>query len=46
MWLNLSATGGNAAAAKARDDLSKKMSSGQIAEAQQLARQWKPTAAP
>jgi uncharacterized protein len=45
MWFNLSAAAGNTDAVKARDDLAKKMSASQIAEAQQLARQWKPTPA-
>jgi hypothetical protein len=48
MWFNLSAAGfppgewRNAAVTR-RDDLSKQMTPAQIAEAQQLAREWKPT---
>jgi uncharacterized protein len=38
MWLNLAAASGNAAAAKDRDALTKKMNNQQIAEAQKLAR--------
>jgi TPR repeat protein len=42
MWLNLAAVK-SSDAAKARDDLSKKMTLEQIAEAQRLSREWKPT---
>jgi uncharacterized protein len=42
MWFNLSAAQGDTEAAESRDILSKHMSSGQIAEAQKLAREWRP----
>jgi TPR repeat protein len=42
MWLNLGATGGNKNAAKFRDALTSNMTPAQIAEAQRLARDWKP----
>ena len=42
MWLNLGAAGGNKEAAKQRDALTAEMTSEQIAEAQRLAREWKP----
>jgi TPR repeat protein len=41
-WFNLSAAQGNAVAAKNRDDIAAKMKPAQIAEAQKLAREWKP----
>jgi hypothetical protein len=43
MWYNLAAAQGDKDAAKARDELTAKMTPAQIAEAQRLARQWKPT---
>ena len=48
MWLNLSAarTTDNAAAAELRDNVAKFMNPAQIAEAQRLAREWKPTKQP
>jgi TPR repeat protein len=46
MWLNLSATKGNPNAKKARDAVAQLMSSGQIAEAEKLAREWKPPKQP
>ena len=42
MWVNLSAAQGHKKAVKARDILAKKMTPDQIAEAQRLAREWKP----
>ena len=42
MWLNLGAARGNIEAAKQRDALTAEMTSEQIAEAQRLAREWKP----
>jgi uncharacterized protein len=42
MWLNLPAAGGNKDAAKYRNILAAKMTPAQIAEAQRLAREWKP----
>jgi len=42
MWFNLSGAGGNADAIKNRDILAGKMTPDQIAEAQRLAREWKP----
>jgi len=44
MWFNLAAAKDNADAAKSRDDLEQNMPPDQIAEAQRLAREWKPTA--
>jgi TPR repeat protein len=48
MWLNLVAVGmnGDKDAVKARDMVAAKMTPGQIAEAQKLAREWKPTSTP
>ncbi len=43
MWFNLSAALGNQAAAKNRDIAAQHMTPAQIAEAQKLAREWKPT---
>jgi len=40
MWFNLSAAQGNPPAAKDRDDIAKRMTHAQIAEAQKLAREW------
>ena len=42
MWLNLAAGQGQPAAKTELDRLATKMTSGQIAEAQRLARGWKP----
>jgi TPR repeat protein len=42
MWFNLSAANGNANAVKGRDIVAAKMTPAQIAEAQKLAREWKP----
>lgn len=42
MYYNLSAAHGEQRAAEARDALAKKMTPAQIAEAQRLAREWKP----
>jgi uncharacterized protein len=44
MWYNLSAAHGEKRAAEARDALAKQMTPGQIAEAERLAREWKPKA--
>jgi TPR repeat protein len=41
-WYNLAATNGDKPAAELRDALAKQMTPAQIAEAQQLAREWKP----
>jgi TPR repeat protein len=42
MWLNLSASHGDQEAAAVRDSLAKTMSPAQVAEAQKMARDWKP----
>ncbi|MCK1518622.1 sel1 repeat family protein [Bradyrhizobium sp. 190] len=43
MWLNLAASNPeNSAAAEARDNLAKEMTAAQIAQAQTLAREWRP----
>ena len=42
MWLNLAAANGDADAVKNRDIVAAKMTPAQIAEAQKLAREWKP----
>jgi uncharacterized protein len=42
MWFNLAAAGGNKDAVKTRNNLAARMTPGQIAEAQKLAREWKP----
>ena len=42
MWLNLAAAKGNATASKNRDAVTGKMTPAQIAEAQRLAREWRP----
>lgn len=42
MWYSFAAAQGDQRAAEARDALAKQMTSAQIAEAQKLARQWKP----
>ncbi len=43
-WFNLAASGGKQAAAKARDEIARRMTSAQIAEAQHLAQSWHPQA--
>jgi uncharacterized protein len=43
MWLSLAAAQRNGDAAKLRDSLARIMTPDQIAEAQRLAREWKPT---
>lgn len=43
MWFNLAATNGLEPAQFARDNTAKKMTPAQLAEAQRLAREWKPT---
>ncbi len=40
MWFNLATSGGDQAAKKARDELTKRLAPEQIAEAQKLAREW------
>jgi len=42
MWLNLSSAQGNANATRNRDSIAAKMTPEQIAEAQKMAREWKP----
>ncbi len=42
MWFNLAEEHGHANAAKNRDIVAKRMTPAQIAEAQKLAREWKP----
>jgi uncharacterized protein len=42
MWFNLSSAQGNQAAGRTRDNLATRMTPAQIAEAQKLAREWKP----
>jgi TPR repeat protein len=44
MWANLAAAQGNTLASKNRGITASKMTSGQIAEAQRLAREWRPKA--
>src|SRR5215468_8296538 len=46
MWFDLSATQGRDGAAAFRDLVKRRMTPGQIAEAQKLAREWKPTKPP
>jgi TPR repeat protein len=46
MWLNLSAAQGRDGAAAFRDLIARRMTPAQIAEAQKLAREWKPTKQP
>jgi len=43
MWLSLAARSGNEYIRKKRDEVAAKMTPDQIAEAQRLAREWKPT---
>jgi TPR repeat protein len=45
MWANLSAAGGSASGRRNRDIIAAMMTPSQIAEAQRLAREWKPTPA-
>ena len=42
MWLNLAAAAGDKKAAKLRDIIAAKLSPTELAEAQRLAREWKP----
>jgi TPR repeat protein len=42
MWFNLAAAQGDQDGAKARDQIAQRMTPAQIAEAQKLARDWKP----
>ena len=42
MWYNLAAANGGNKGAELRDGLAKRMTPAQIAEAQKLAREWKP----
>ncbi len=42
MWMNLAAAKGMKEAVKGRDFLEKNMTTAQLAEAQRLAREWKP----
>jgi hypothetical protein len=42
MWFNLSAAKGDQGAVFRRDEVEKRMTPAQIAEAQKLAREWKP----
>jgi TPR repeat protein len=44
MWYNLAGASGNPDGTKNRDRIARKMTPGQIAEAQRLAREWKPQA--
>jgi hypothetical protein len=46
MWLNLSAAHGDDVMEVFRDKVAKLMTPAQIAEAQKLAREWKPTTQP
>ena len=46
MWFNLSAAQGREGAAAFRDLIARRMTPAQIAEAQKLAREWKPTKQP
>jgi TPR repeat protein len=43
MWFSVSSAQGNQTAAKNRDNVARRMTPMQIAEAQRLAREWKPT---
>jgi uncharacterized protein len=42
MWFNLAASGGHKNAVQGRDMVAAKMAPAQLAEAQKLAREWKP----
>lgn len=46
MWLNLAAEQGDETAAKIRDLIAKQMTPDQLAQAQRLEREWKPTTEP
>jgi TPR repeat protein len=46
MWFSLAAAGGNGDAEKNRENVAAKMTPAQIAEAQKLAREWKPKSNP
>jgi TPR repeat protein len=46
MWLNLAAASGEQRGAQRRDAVARSMTPAQIAEAQKLAREWKPTTQP
>jgi TPR repeat protein len=46
MWLNLAAGSGDKVAAEGRERLAQQMTPAQIAEAQKLAREWRPTSTP
>jgi hypothetical protein len=46
MWFNLAAVQGLPVAVEQRDLIAKRMTPAQIAEAQKLAREWKPTPPP
>ena len=46
MWFNLAGAAGDGDGIKGRDEVASKMTPGQIAEAQRLAREWKPKARP
>jgi uncharacterized protein len=46
MWFNLAASSGFGEAVKNRDMVGRRMTPAQIAEAQKLAREWKPTPTP
>jgi TPR repeat protein len=46
MWLNLVAAGGDKKAAQNRGKVAARMMTPQVAEAQKLAREWKPTSVP
>ena len=46
MWFNLAAAQGKEGAAAFRDLIARRMTPAQIAEAQRLAREWKPTTPP
>lgn len=43
LWYNLAAAGGNGRAAEARDELARRMTPTQVAEAQRQARAWQPS---
>jgi uncharacterized protein len=46
MWLNLSAVQGDEVAEEGRETVARRMTPAQIAEAQKLAREWKPISTP
>jgi hypothetical protein len=45
MWLNLAAAQGDATGAERREELNNRMTREQVARAQDLAREWRPTKA-